>query len=204
VTRSTGNWFVRKALVPMLALTAVTLVNVPPVWSAYRRWQHDRLVNSSSYKVTHGFWQTVKLPAGLRVNAIHAALLPSGRILLIAGSGNKLEQFTAGTFKTLVFDPVSGRATLVPTPTDLFCAGHTFLPDGKLLVAGGTLRYEVLEPDVTHAGGVMTVKNESPDAPRSSPRGPCSWPGTVTVTWPPPSSPSPPRPSASPAVRAAR
>jgi hypothetical protein len=171
VTRSTGNWFVRKALVPLLALTAVTLVNVPPVWSGYRRWQHERLVNSLPYKVTHGFWQTVELPHGLRVNAIHAALLPSGRILLIAGSGNKLEQFKAGTFKTLVFDPVSGKATLVPTPTDLFCAGHTFLPDGKLLVAGGTLRYEVLEPEVTHAGGVMTVKNESPDAPRSFPKG---------------------------------
>ena len=42
---------------------------------------------------------------------------------------------------------------------------------GKLLVAGGTLRYEVLQPDVNRAGGTMTVKNESPDGPRSFPKG---------------------------------
>ncbi|WP_229830224.1 galactose oxidase early set domain-containing protein [Actinoplanes ianthinogenes] len=156
---------------PLLALTAVGLVNVPPVWSAVSRWRHERLVNSMPYKTTHGFWQTIELPKEVRLNAIHAALLPSGRILLIAGSGNKIDQFKAGTFKTVVFDPATGAATLVPTPTDLFCSGHTFLPDGKLLVAGGTLRYEVLEPEVTHAGGSMTVKNESPDGPRSFPKG---------------------------------
>ena len=42
----------------------------------------------------------------------------------------------------------------------MFCAGHVFLPDGKLLIAGGTRRYEKLKEDVTHAAGVMTVKNE--------------------------------------------
>ncbi|WIM93064.1 galactose oxidase early set domain-containing protein [Actinoplanes oblitus] len=141
------------------------------MFSAVGRWRHEQLINSMPYKKSHGFWQTVELPKGVRVNAIHAALLPSGRILLIAGSGNKLEQFQAGTFKTLVFDPASGAAHLVPTPTDLFCSGHTFLPDGKLLVAGGTLRYEVLKPDVKRAGGTMTVKNESPDGPRSFPKG---------------------------------
>ena len=156
---------------PLLATVALGLVNVPPVWSAVSRWRHDRLINSMPYKVAHGLWQTVELPKGLRVNAIHAALLPSGKILLIAGSGNKLEQFKAGTFETLVFDPANGAAKLVPTPTDLFCSGHTFLPDGKLLVAGGTLRYEVLEPDVVRAGGTMTVKNESPDGARSFPKG---------------------------------
>ncbi|GIE56595.1 hypothetical protein Aoc01nite_19970 [Actinoplanes octamycinicus] len=156
---------------PFLALTAVTAVNVPPAWSVVSRWRHDRLVNSLPYKESHGFWQTVELPGSMRVNAIHAALLPSGKILLIAGSGNKVDQFKAGTFRTVVFDPATGSATEVPTPTDLFCSGHTFLPDGKLLVAGGTLRYEVLEPDVTHAGGSMTVKNESPDRPRTFPKG---------------------------------
>jgi hypothetical protein len=163
--------FVRKAVLALAAVSLVGAVNVPPVWSAVSRWQHSRLINSAAYKSAHGFWQVVKLPEGSRVNAIHTALLPSGKLLLIAGSGNDRTQFQAGTFKTLVFDPVSGVTKLVPTPTDLFCSGHTFLPDGKLLVAGGTLRYEVLQPDVTHAGGTMMVRNESPDAARSFAKG---------------------------------
>jgi radical copper oxidase GlxA-like protein/galactose oxidase-like protein len=162
---------VRKVVLPLAAASILGAVNVPPVWSAVSRWQHSKLINSAAYKASHGFWQVVKLPEESRVNAIHSALLPSGRLLLIAGSGNDRTQFRAGTFKTLVFDPVSGATKLVPTPTDLFCAGHAFLPDGKLLVAGGTLRYEVLQPDVTHAGGTMTVKNESPDAARSFGKG---------------------------------
>ena len=35
--------------------------------------------------------------------------------------------------------------------------------DGKLLIAGGTRRYEKLAADITHAAGPMTIKNESPD-----------------------------------------
>jgi hypothetical protein len=145
--------------------------NIPPMWSAANNWMHERKINSAEYKAAHGFWQVVELPKGQRINAIHAALLPSGRLLLIAGSGNDREQFAAGTFKTLVFDPVSGATTFVPTPTDLFCSGHAFLPDGKLLVAGGTLRYEVLKADNKRAGGTMTVKNESPEGPRTFPKG---------------------------------
>ena len=44
----------------------------------------------------------------------------------------------------------------------MFCSGHAFLPDGKLLIAGGTKRYEVLPQDVKRAAGVMTIMNESP------------------------------------------
>ncbi len=53
----------------------------------------------------------------------------------------------------------------------MFCAGHAFLPDGKLLVAGGTLRYELLPPNVKKAAGAMTVKNESPDKGHDFPTG---------------------------------
>ncbi|GAA2621731.1 kelch motif-containing protein [Dactylosporangium fulvum] len=165
------HWIRRKVILPVAAAAVLGGANIPPLWSAVTQWQHERLINSANYKELHGFWQVVELPKGQRVNAIHAALLPSGKILLIAGSGNDRAQFDAGTFKTLVFDPASGATKFVPTPTDLFCAGHTFLPDGKLLVAGGTLRYELLEPAVKRAGGTMTVKNESPDGDRSFPKG---------------------------------
>ncbi|MEV6924182.1 galactose oxidase early set domain-containing protein [Dactylosporangium sp. NPDC051485] len=165
------RWIRRKIVLPVVAAAVMGAANIPPLYNGTVGWLHGHKINSAEYKAANGYWQIVELPKGQRVNAIHAALLPSGRILLIAGSGNDREQFEAGTFKTLIFDPVSGHTTLVPTPTDLFCAGHTYLPDGKLLVAGGTLRYELLEKDVKKAGGTMTFKNESPDAGRTFPKG---------------------------------
>lgn len=90
-------------------------------------------------------------------------MLPTGKLLLIAGSGNDSAMFKAGTFKTLVYDPVTGNTTMVMTPGDVFCGGHTFLPDGNLLVAGGTRDYEVLAPDATRAGGPVKVTNTGND-----------------------------------------
>ncbi len=36
-----------------------------------------------------------------------------------------------------VWNPATGTFTAVPSPSLMFCAGHNFLPDGRLLVAGG-------------------------------------------------------------------
>lgn len=79
---------------------------------------------------------------------IHAALLPTGKVLFIAGSGNNpanqntpngsaVWDYQKGTFvqPTTPINP-EGR------PVDLFCAGHSFLSNGSLLVAGGTLQYD--------------------------------------------------------------
>jgi hypothetical protein len=76
------------------------------------------------------------------VRAIHAALLPTGKVLLVAGSGNQLDAFEAGEFETSVWDPTSDTFTSVTTPWDAFCAGHAALADGRLLVAGGTTGYD--------------------------------------------------------------
>src|SRR2546428_12021988 len=37
-------------------------------------------------------------------------------------------------------DPATGGFTAVPAPSWVFCAGHDFLPAGRLLVAGGHIR----------------------------------------------------------------
>jgi hypothetical protein len=87
-----------------------------------------------------GTWQKTSNPSPVR--AVHAALLHTGKVLLIAGSGNDPGQFAAGSFKTGLYDPATDTLRSdVPTPYDLFCAGHAFLPDGRLLVAGGTAAY---------------------------------------------------------------
>lgn len=162
LTRSVKR-FLLLVVVPVVVLG----INVPPAYSWITEWRHDRLINSQPYKEQFGKWDVVELPDDIKVNAIHAAVLPSGRILLIAGSGNKEDMFAAGTFKSLVYDPVTGEGRIVPTPDDMFCAGHTFLGNGKLLVAGGTQRYEKLDGAVTRAAGGLRVKNENPNgAPR--------------------------------------
>lgn len=97
-----------------------------------------------------GTWQTNVNPSPVR--AVHAALLRTGKVLLIAGSGNDPNQFAAGTFKTTEWDPATNTFTSVPTPYDMFCSGHAFLPNGDLLVAGGTLDYQHLDLGQNYAG----------------------------------------------------
>nr|WP_239029026.1 kelch motif-containing protein [Pseudonocardia acidicola] len=151
--------------------TVLLAVNVPPAIAFVQDFRHQMLINSPEYQARYGKWDVVELPADLKVNAIHAALLPTGKLLIVAGSGNDQQSFDAGTFRTLLYDPGTGQSRLIPTPADLFCGGHAFLPDGKLLVAGGTQRYEILDGAVTRAAGAMVVKNEFPDAGRDFPEG---------------------------------
>jgi hypothetical protein len=70
---------------------------------------------------------------------LHMHLLPTGKIL---GWGKYEDGGVMGTMATAprLWDPSSGpptTATQVPADTMLFCAGHAFMPDGKLMVSGG-------------------------------------------------------------------
>jgi hypothetical protein len=58
--------------------------------------------------------------------AVHLSLLPTGKVLSFGLSGTPQ-----------VWDPANRTFTSVPSPSLLFCAGHSFLADGRLLVAGG-------------------------------------------------------------------
>ena len=87
----------------------------------------------------------------------------------MAGSGNDQAFFNAGTFKTLLLNPVTMREKLIPTPWDLFCAGHIELPDGNILIAGGTARYENLTP--AYAAGSMTIINNDTAQSWALPKG---------------------------------
>jgi hypothetical protein len=85
--------------------------------------------------------------------AMHATLLRDGRILLISGSGNDWEgQFLPGTFQTHIWNPTTDTYTNVPTPEDMFCSGHVTLPDGKILVQGGTGAYAGTQESESYQG----------------------------------------------------
>ena len=57
---------------------------------------------------------------------LHLHLLPDGRVLSWGEEG-----------APQLWDPATGDFTAAPSPSLLFCSGHDFLPDGRLLVAGG-------------------------------------------------------------------
>ena len=80
-------------------------------------------------EATAGRWDA---PASMDAIAIHLTQLTNGRLLFW---GHLEEPFT--------LNPSGGGAIRVPNTTcsgtncELFCSGHTFLADGRLLVAGG-------------------------------------------------------------------
>ncbi|QFS47554.1 galactose oxidase-like domain-containing protein [Nostoc sphaeroides] len=91
-------------------------------------------------------WQVLSYSAPIL--PIHAALLRTGKVLFFCGSGNDPSQLNT-PYDSVVWDVSKGTFTRQKPPLDsnnqpidLFCAGHSFRPDGMLLVAGGTLRYD--------------------------------------------------------------
>ena len=76
-----------------------------------------------------GLWSA---PQSLGMTAIHAALLRTGKVLVFGYPQPSPAR---------VIDPVANTVTDVTFPdlVDLFCAGQSFLPDGRLLVDGGML-----------------------------------------------------------------
>ncbi|MEO8182910.1 MAG: galactose oxidase-like domain-containing protein [Deltaproteobacteria bacterium] len=90
-----------------------------------------------------GIWRL--LPDFTDVLPIHGALLHTGKVLFFAGSSNNPAR--AGVdFRSRVWDYAAGTFTAPATPIDFFCAGHSFLADGRLLVAGGTKEYDTGHP----------------------------------------------------------
>ncbi|MGY1435931.1 radical copper oxidase GlxA [Streptomyces reniochalinae] len=161
--RRSKNRRVKRIAIGTAVVVAIAGFNGPALYGFASAKYHDYEINRPEYKADKGHWQIVDVPEKYRVNTIHAALLNTGKVLLVAGSGNDAKNFDAKSFRTVLWDPAKNTFKNIPTPNDLFCSGHNQLPDGKLLVAGGTQRYETLKGDVKKAGGLMLLYNENPD-----------------------------------------
>jgi hypothetical protein len=132
---------------------AVMMVDNPPDQNA----GYYRILPLDLDPKRDGQWQLLPFHSG--VLAVHAALLPQGKVLFFAGSGSSATRFGApefgndaqGVFTSVVWDPnaappnnfVHPATIFAPNhrPFDFFCGGDTLLADGRLLSAGGTGHY---------------------------------------------------------------
>jgi hypothetical protein len=68
--------------------------------------------------------------------AVHLALLRTGKIIAFTGDDARIGDWNIG--KSSLWDPANTDAKEnPPLARNLFCGGHCFLSDGRLLVAGG-------------------------------------------------------------------
>ena len=109
---------------------------------------------------TKGLWRL--LPYFSEVLPVHAGLLHTGKVIFFAGSGNNAFRSSSPDFGNLarkiftsvIWDP---RKNILDENTfdhpltlhrddgsviDFFCCGHSFLPDGRVFVIGGTRDYD--------------------------------------------------------------
>jgi len=93
----------------------------------------------------YGQWTT--LPNAMPINPVHVAMLHNGKVLVVSGSGN-----VAGNtnYQAGLFDPATGQVTTQPISWDMFCNAMSIMPDGRVLIAGGTLQYDPFHGE-THA-----------------------------------------------------
>ena len=75
-----------------------------------------------------GEWSSVM--TSVPIVQVHLHLLPTGKVLSWGGPDSD-------TPTTYLWDPATGAFSSILAPSELFCSGHSFLPDGRLLVAGG-------------------------------------------------------------------
>jgi len=92
-----------------------------------------------------GKWSSTLIP--FKTVPLHISLLPNGKILYWGRdkvlNGANLEDVRGHSNTYLVDpqfffnDPLGHTTTYFNDTTNLFCSGHSFLPDGRLLVTGG-------------------------------------------------------------------
>lgn len=110
-----------------------------------------------------GRWVQVGATNAAEILAVHAALLRTGKIVYFGGDQHTGSLNAAGDVDhTRLFDCATHAITTVTgltppgmPPSDIFCAGHSLLHDGGLLVAGGTKAWTVAGPDPHGHGGAQ-------------------------------------------------
>lgn len=97
-----------------------------------------------------GAWSgPIVWPIERPIVTVHMNLLPNGKVLAWQHHDEHHDDDPNGIIKDSpnphIWDPVTGDSVSVPVPSmlsgltrdEIYCSGHSFLPDGRLLVTGG-------------------------------------------------------------------
>jgi len=81
-----------------------------------------------------GAWSA---PFGIGIQAVHTVVLPNGKVLMVSRprSGKPTAE--------RLFDPATKKTTSIAHPDpqrDLYCSGHSLLPNGRAYLTGGNLQ----------------------------------------------------------------
>src|SRR2546428_14163458 len=104
--------------------------------------------SSSGTAPPYGKWST--LPYTMPINPTHAALLHTGKVLIVSGSGNDPNNaFPSNTnpdYESAIWVPQAGKITTQRVTWDMFCSGMSVMADGRALINGRTATYGALAP----------------------------------------------------------
>ena len=95
---------------------------------------------SAQSAATAGQWQTLSYL--MPINPVHTALMPNGKVLVVAGSGNYPPNLANNILQAAVWDTQAGTFNVQNISWDMFCSAMVVLPDGTPLIDGGTLQYD--------------------------------------------------------------
>src|SRR5688500_251715 len=117
---------------------AWTWSSVFAVGAALLLLTHERTAPTlNAQAATVGQWRTVAHT--VPINPVHAVLLRTGQVLIVAGSGNDA---TETNFRAAIWDPPSETFSLQALAWDMFCNGMAVLADGRVFINGGNLQYD--------------------------------------------------------------
>ncbi|KAL1922248.1 uncharacterized protein VTP21DRAFT_9787 [Calcarisporiella thermophila] len=96
-----------------------------------------------TWQVAQGRWRRPDAEVGrfdlqenvLGMAGVHLAMLHTGKVLFFSYDPRKENNLNRGYWQ--IWDPARGPSPLQVHPRNIFCAGHCFLADGRLLVSGG-------------------------------------------------------------------
>lgn len=102
-----------------------------------QQWQLRSVAPGSDPRSRTGEWSD---PVGWPFVAVHAHLLPNRKVLAWAGENTASPAHRTDVW---LWNPADGSfAEADNNSLDLFCSGHSFLTDGRLLVTGGHNHYD--------------------------------------------------------------